>query len=129
MTKRLLIFSVVTCLGIGLLCLGCKKKEELPPSTTVSESAAGNGTEAEAADESLTGDQKRIKAMIKSEKLLLSLAKQIDVLNRWFQDQTIDLSDAVANELKYSGIGLGDDGKFDFEELVSDALVLSLIHI
>ena len=122
MINRLLIFYFVAWLGVGLLGAGCKKND-----TPTSGGRSGNiGTSGEETDseslENLTEDQKRIKAMIKSEKLLLSLAKQVSVLNLWFQDRSVDLSEVVVAELNYSGIQFGDDGKSSFEKAVSDAL-------
>ena len=124
MTKRLLIFFVVAWLGGGLLGVGCKKSDSPPtPGKTGShKSNSDNEADFGATLDNLTEDQKRIKAMVKSEKLLLSLAKQVAVLNRSFQDRSVDLTEVVAPDLGYSGIRLGDDGESSFEEAVSAAL-------
>ena len=76
MVKRLFTCFVVVWLGASLLCAGCKKSD-----APVASSAAGNNKstlaeqpQSELSLEILTEDHKRIKAMLKSEKLLLSLA-------------------------------------------------------
>ena len=92
-------------------------------------SAAGNNKstlaeqpQSELSLEILTEDHKRIKAMLKSEKLLLSLAKQVDVLNRYFQDRSGDLSEVFVDDLTYSGIRFGGEEELGFDKVVSTML-------
>ena len=129
MIKRLFTIFVIAWFGAGLLCFGCKKDDAPVASSGVESNKSNLGTEPEfeAPVESLTEDQQRIKAMIKSEKLLLSLARQVDILNQFFQDPSVDLSEVVADDLSYSGIRFGDDGEMDFDKAVSVALVSSAL--
>ena len=124
MIKRLFTCFVVVWLGASLLCAGCKKSD-----APVASSAAGNNKstlaeqpQSELSLEILTEDHKRIKAMLKSEKLLLSLAKQVDVLNRYFQDRLGDLSEVFVDDLTYSGIRFGGEEELGFDKVVSAAI-------
>ena len=132
MIKRLCIFLLIASL-FGLMGTGCKKSDSVKPNPSIadggSNSSALNQPDSEL--DNLTEDQKRIRATTQSEELVLSLVEQMSLLNRSFQDRSIDLS-GVAEELSYSGVGIGDNGKengkVDFKRLLSAATVSAALQ-